>query len=277
MDAKHFVRYWDDVCRYYEDCVDYLTKQRYVISWDWLPRENLLIPLMIFRWHLRGFDQMVEEQRQFLEFWYWSAIFSNRYNTASNEAIIHDSGVFEQVARGQPIKDRAFFTRLRPQVQQPDDLLNYTRPTIGIYRGILNLLGYAAGGLKDWPSDQTLTPEMSLEAHHIFPRAYLTAADTELDVASDDIMELMNSVVNIALVPKLTNIKIGKKPPSQYLGELKRSNPKLEACLATHAIPAGLLDPERDSFFQEFLNERAAAMLRLIQRYTQPPTDGIGK
>lgn len=273
LEADDFKRYWDDVCKFYEDSIAYLTKQRYVVSWSWLPLDNLLIPLMIFRWHLRGFDQMTEEKRRFLEFWFWSAIFSNRYSSASNEAIVHDSRLLEQVARGESVSDRTFFARLRPQIHEADDLLSYTRPTSGIYRGVLNLLGYAAHGLRDWQSNQLLQPEMNIEAHHIFPRAYLVREDIELDVGSDDVEELMNSVVNIALIPKLTNIKIGKKAPSQYLGELQRTNAALAGCLTTHAIPADLLDPDRDAFFKDFLIDRAKQMLALIQQYTTSPQE----
>jgi hypothetical protein len=275
LDAEDFKQHWGVVCQIYVDCIAYLISQRYIVSLAWLPLANLLLPLMMFRRHIKGFDQMTEDQRRLIEYWYWAAIFSNRYSTASNEAIINDSRILEQAARGETLTAaelRAFVARLRPAVTVADDLNSYTRRTSGIFRGALNLLGYAAGGLRDWNNSHALSSEMQLEIHHIFPRAYLARTDIEFDVTRDEINELVNSVVNLTLVPKLTNISIGKNPPSVYLGELRKKNSALGETLASHRVPARLLEGgEHDGLFGEFIKERSEQIFALIQRYTTPP------
>lgn len=274
LEVDDFLRHWDDVCRHYVDSITYLLKQHYLVSRDWLPFTSLLLPLMMFRRHIKGFDQMSEDQRRLVEYWYWAAIFSNRYSTASNEALINDSRILEQAARGETLTEhRAFFGRLRPSLAVPDDLSSVSRRTSAIFRGALNLLWYASGGLRDWNNAQTLTSEMQLEAHHIFPRAYLARTDVEFDLGRDDIDELVNSVVNLTLIPKLTNISIGKNPPSVYLGEVRKKNPTLGESLRSHLVPERLLEGgEHDGLFGEFIKERASRIFALIQRYTAPPS-----
>jgi len=275
LEAEGFTQHWTDICNYYVDCIRYLLKQHYIVSLTWLPLANLLLPLMMFRRHIKSFDQMTEDQRRLIEYWYWAAIFANRYSAASNAAIINDSRILEQAARGEMMTSadlRGFFARLRPVVTVPDDLNSYTRRTSGIFRGVLNLLGYASRGLRDWNNTQALTSEMQLEAHHIFPRAYLARGDVDFDVTRDEADELVNSVVNLTLIPKLTNISIGKNPPSVYLGQLQKKNPALPDCLTSHLVPTRLLEGgENDGLFGEFIKERSGQIFALIQHYTAAP------
>ncbi|MBV9469310.1 MAG: DUF262 domain-containing protein, partial [Abitibacteriaceae bacterium] len=142
LEAKDFDKYWDDVCRLYTDSLQYFANQHYVLSQDWMPSENMIIPVMMLLRQIGSFDQMNEEQRQFLEWWYWTSLMANRYSSASNETIIFDSGILSQVAQGERITARGFFNRMRPLVTEPGDLFSYTKKSSAIYRGILNLLGY---------------------------------------------------------------------------------------------------------------------------------------
>src|SRR5687768_15490840 len=100
-------------CTLYAEALDYLISQHYIISQSWMPSENMLIPLMMFRREIKGFDQMNEVQRKFIEFWYWASIFSNRYSGASNEVILLDKQVLVQVAKGEKIRGRGFFNKMR--------------------------------------------------------------------------------------------------------------------------------------------------------------------
>lgn len=154
--ASDFERYWDEVCKLYAESLQYLANQHYILSQSWMPSENMVIPVMMFLRQIKSFDRMNEEQRQFLEYWYWASVFSNRYSGSSNETIITDSTVLRQIARGEKITVLNYFMRLRPLITEPSDLFSYTKKSSAIYRGILNLLGYDAKGLKDWTNTQTL-------------------------------------------------------------------------------------------------------------------------
>jgi len=155
-----------------------------------MPSENMLVPLMIFLRTLRSFDKMSEEQRKFLEFWYWSAVFSNKYSSASNEAIIEDCEALSHVARSERISTPYYFSHLRPIIAAPDDLFSYTKRTSAIYRGVLNLVGYKAQGLKDWTSTHKLTTGMRLEDHHVYPRGYVAGAVKFDDLSHDEAEQL---------------------------------------------------------------------------------------
>ncbi|MBV9864639.1 MAG: DUF262 domain-containing protein [Abitibacteriaceae bacterium] len=274
LEAKDFDKYWDDVCRLYTDSLQYFANQHYVLSQDWMPSENMIIPVMMLLRQIGSFDQMNEEQRQFLEWWYWTSLMANRYSSASNETIIFDSGILSQVAQGERITARGFFNRMRPLVTEPGDLFSYTKKSSAIYRGILNLLGYASQGLKDWNSTQTIDVTMRLEDHHIYPRAYITGGPDLADIEREEAEQLVDCVVNRTLIPKLLNIQVGKKAPTEYLSELqKNQNSKLAECLPSHLLPADMITDETwNSLFKLFLDERAQAIYTLIENYTSGRT-----
>jgi hypothetical protein len=270
LDAQDFEQYWEKTCKLYVDSLDYLASQHYILSQSWMPSENMIIPVMMFLHQIKTFDQMDERQRRFFEYWYWASVFSNRYSTSSNEAIIADSTILSQVAKREKITTRNYFTRLRSRITEPDDLFSYTKKASAIYRGILNLLGYDAKGLKDWTSTQSLNMgSMNLEDHHIYPKAYIYSKPRLDEMKQNEAEQLVDSVVNRTLIPKLLNIQIGKKAPSVYLSELQqKANPHLEKCLTSHLIPEGIITDETwDQFFKFFLEDRAQKIFDLIEKY----------
>jgi hypothetical protein len=271
LEPEDFVRHWDRASAFYKDGLDYLVTQHFVLNRNWLPSENMVIPLMVFLSHVKGFDRIHEEQRKFLEFWFWSSVFANRYSMASNEVIISDSQALAHVAQGKRIERRDYFTRLRSLVTDPEDLFIYTKRTSAIYRGVLNLIGYAIHGLRDWRSTQKIDPDKDLDDHHIYPRAYI-ASGPLLDLEAGEAVQLMDCVVNRTLIPKNLNISIGKRPPQSYLADLKKQNPKLEASLQDHLVPPELVtDPAWNKKFRDFLDTRARSIMGLIERYALEP------
>ncbi|MBP1467752.1 DUF262 domain-containing protein [Candidatus Chloroploca sp. M-50] len=274
LEAADFQRLWDEVCTLYASTLRYLDGQHFILAQNWMPSENMLIPLMIFLREIGGgFDRMSEEQRAFVEFWYWASVFANRYSTATNEVIITDSQALTQIAHGQPITARGYFRRLRSLITEPTDLYSYTRRASLTYRGVLNLLAYNASGLHDWSSTQRISLATSdLDDHHIYPRAYI-ASRPELDMDNDEAEQLVDCVANRTLIPKRLNIRIGKRSPHDYLDELRqKKNTQLADCLASHLIPAEILDEQTwDGLFGFFVEERAKAIFALIEQYAMTP------
>jgi hypothetical protein len=270
LDADDFDRHWDAVCKLYIESFQYLANQHYILSQSWMPSQNMVIPVMMFLRQIKSFDRMNEEQRQFLEYWYWASVFSNRYSTSSNETIITDCMVLRQVARSEKITILNYFIRLRSLITEPSDLFSYTKKSSAIYRGILNLLGYHVKGLKDWMNTQTLNIDaMNLEDHHIYPKAYISSKPRLEEMKQIEAEQLVDCVVNRTLIPKILNIKIGKKAPSEYLSELQKANSMLAACLTSHLIPEGMItDAAWDVHFKLFLEERAERIFDIIKEYT---------
>jgi len=271
LEPEDFDRHWDRASLLYKDSIDHLVNQHFVLNRNWLPSENMVIPLMVFLSHVKGFDRIDEAQRKFLEFWFWSSVFANRYSTSSNEVIIADSNALSQVAQGKRIERRDYFTRLRSLVTDPEDLFIYTKRTSATYRGVLNLIGYAIHGLRDWKSSQKIDPDKDLDDHHIYPRAYITSGPA-MDMEQAEAVQLMDCVVNRTLIPKNLNITIGKRPPQSYLADLKRANPNLEASLQDHLVPAELVsDPAWNKKFRAFLDARARSIMGLIEQHAIEP------
>ena len=58
---EDFHRHWDRACGFYKLSLDYLVNQHFVLNRDWLPSENMVIPLMVFLSHVKAFDRIDED------------------------------------------------------------------------------------------------------------------------------------------------------------------------------------------------------------------------
>jgi len=266
LTAEHFTKHWQPVCELFVKTLDFLYKNNFIITQNWIPYENMLIPLMMFLQEINvDFSQMDEKQNRFLRFWYWASIFAQRYTGSSNEVIIQDSLILKKIAKGEKISDRNYFFKLRNQIGSEEELHSFTKKGSVIYRGILNLINFNAKGLLDWTNTNKLSFNQSkIDDHHIFPRNYLVVNYSD----NEDILALTDSVVNKTLIPKITNIKIGQKSPSVYLQELKLKNPNLEESLENHSIPRELIQGEYDNEYMFFLQMRAEQIFKVIKSHT---------
>ncbi|MDM8553704.1 DUF262 domain-containing protein [Desulfococcaceae bacterium HSG7] len=262
LTPKHFNEHWKPVCQWYKQTLDFLYENHMIIAQSWMPYENMLIPLMMFLKEIGGnFSQMTERQNKFLKFWYWASIFAQRYTGSSNETIIQDSLILIQIAKDKKITDRNYFYKLRSQVTSAEELHSFTKKPSAVYKGIFNIINYNAKGLIDWSNTSKLSFNQSkIDAHHIFPRKYISTKYRDNEKA----LSYKDSVVNKALIPKLTNIKIGYKAPAEYLNELRKKNPKLKKSLKNHFIPVELIEGMYDDDYLFFLEERAEAIFKLI-------------
>jgi len=161
--------------------------------------------------------------------------------------------MLSKFARNPDAFDRVFFKRIRPKIDSYDDLAAINKRQNAIYKGFLNFIGYAHGGLVDWRNGDRLSFNSDVDDHHIFPKKYLSNSSTEDDA------EITDSILNRALIPKLTNIKIGGQRPSAYLGQLTKSNPNLQSALDNHLIPAGIVQGTFDENYLGFLQARGNA------------------
>lgn len=263
LNYDHFNHHWDEVCNYYNQVLSFLFNENLAISQNWMPYENMVIPLIIFLKETRqnDFSQMSERQYEFIKYWYWASVFSQRYSSGSNEAILQDSNIMKVIAKEGKITDRVFFTRLKSQIDTYEDIFSYTKKVNVIYKGILNLINFHANGLSDWNNSSKLSNSKKLEDHHIFPKEYIKQQFKNVEHA----FSLMDCVANRTLIPKITNIKVGKKTPSQYMAEIKKLNNKLDQTLLEHLVPIEIIEGLYDEFFYEFIDERAKLIFNLIK------------
>lgn len=222
----------------------------------------MIIPLMNFLNEIGGdFHQMNPKQKKFIEYWYWSSIFSLRYSGSSNERIIEDSNILIQIAKGRKINSASYFNKLsKLQILSADDIYSFNKKANAVYKGILNVINYKNSGLLNWNNDAKLSLNSTLEDHHISPKNYLNQ-----NLTNESERDLIDCVANRTLIPKLQNIKISDQSPSQYLQEIKRLNPEIEKSLENHLITTELITGEYDKEFSFFIELRANDIFAIIQ------------
>lgn len=259
----HFTKHWEKLCILYTKCFEYLHKNHYLLTQNWMPYENMIIPLIIFLREIphNDFSEINEIQSEIIRYWYWSSIFSLRYSAAAGSVIIEDSNFLKSVAKGDYSNFRSYPIHNQSRVQEVSDLYLISKQYSAIYKGVLNLVNYKVGGLVDWKNNNKLIFRDKVEDHHIFPRDYLNkfvSTNPEVDEHT------INCVLNRTLIPKMTNIKFGNKKPSDYLKEIRKSNSKIRDSLKNHMIPPEILDGIYDDLFPIFIEDRGKEILKII-------------
>lgn len=265
LEATDFLSQWDELCALYKKVIDFLYENHYIISQDWMPYENMAIPLMVFLKEIGGdFHKMTEKQREFISYWYWSAVLSLRYSGSSNERIIEDSNILKYIANNQKIYSIQFFNKLNKlQITSIEDIYSFNRKGNAVYKGLLNIINFHNKGFSDWNNTNKLSLNSNLEDHHIFPKAYIKKYKD-----SEQLIDKVDCVANRALVPKLLNIKINAQAPSVYLNEINIMNCNLESCLKSHFITPELIVGTYDNDFEFFLLLRSEEIFKLVTKYT---------
>ncbi|WP_326511751.1 GmrSD restriction endonuclease domain-containing protein [Clostridium intestinale] len=261
LKSEHFNTYWDEITNLYKSSIEYLYNNNFILNYKWIPYPNTIIPIMMFLRNLpnKSFSQMNQNQKNFLEYWYWSSVLSQRYVAATNEIIILDSSVLSDIAKGNKITDKLYMRKLKTIISNYEDIISYNKKGSAIYVALLNFINYNASGLLDWNNCSNISFTDKIDDHHIFPREYLNST---LDEESD--RNLINSIANRTLIPKITNIKIGKKAPHIYMEELLNINPDFKRVLENHMIPSDILSGLYENFYDTFIEERAKLIFNKI-------------
>ena len=262
LSADHFDKYWKEITQLYVSAINYLINNHYILSMKWIPYPNTIIPIMMFLKELpqSKFSEMTENQRCFLDCWYWNSVMSQRYVSSSNETIILDSQVLSRIARGEKITDSLYLKNLKCAFSGYEDILVFNKKGSAIYVAILNFINFYSKGLLNWNNCSKITFSEEIDDHHIFPKKYLeNLAEQDID------RNQINCVANRTLMPKITNIKVGKKSPDQYLKQLQTNNANIAKILENHMIPTGLIDGTYNEFYDIFLEDRAKLIYNAIK------------
>ena len=270
---EHFDQYWNEVCNLYMYVLTFLYENRFMLSQAWLPSENMVLPLIVFFRELAK-NGILLDQRQldFLKLWFWASVFANRYTGASNEVMLEDSRVLSQIAHNKFPKGGTYFRKLRSRLTDAGDILEFQKRASSVYKGLLSIINFdSEQGLLDWTNTSRLALNHDkLHDHHIFPKAFVRKRYAE----QPEIQDIVDTVANRVLIPKLTNLKIGARAPSTYLGELLAKNPKLRMSLHSHKIDDDLiLNSEFDDMFDEFVEYRAEAIFEIVERVAIRPLE----
>ncbi len=261
LNHVHFNEHWDKMTILYRKCLDYLYANHFLISQDWIPYDSILIPLIIFLREIphNDFSQINQLQSKFIKYWYWSVIFSQRYSSTAQEVIVTDAKILRLVAQRDYSFDPNYLHRFQYEIKDHQDFFTVSKKQSAIYRGVLNLMNYNAKGIRDWKNDTIVSfNSQNLDDHHVFPIKFLRSNNSEMEPARID------CVLNRTLIPKITNIKIGGKKPSDYLNELLSDNKNLQNTLEAHLLPPGLIDGDYDDLYEIFLDDRGKKVMEII-------------
>lgn len=189
--------------------------------------------------------------------WFWCSALSQAYDNAANSRAARDyqdlCAWFEDGEAPSVVSDFGF---------DPGILGAVTSRQRAIYRSCMALILH--NGALDFHCGNLITAKLmteeSIDDHHLFPAAYL--AEHRPDVAA----VTRDCILNRTYIDKFTNIRIGKRAPSDYLGEIaeEMGEERVDQILTSHMLPVGSDSPLRADDFDAFLDYRRQQLVDAI-------------
>ena len=249
---------WDAAIADFASAVRMLRDDCGVFVHKWLPYKPMLIPLATAWRGISGAKgPSVASQRAKAQVWFWCTAFTGEYESSSNSFAERDAPLLAAWLAGgdepEIVREFAF---------DPEKWRSITPRQLGAYRATIALLNRT--GPRDFHTGVRLTPELiaenAIDDHHIFPRGYFK--DQELEYPID-------TVLNHTLIDRTTNIRIGKRPPSEYLGEIRAElGDRLNAVLESHNLPIERDGPMWRDDFGSFCGYRLRILDELLRSAT---------
>lgn len=227
--------------------------EEYIFKAADVPYRTQLVPLAAIRVILGKASDDIESRR-LLRQWFWCGVMGELYGGTTETRFSRDVEQVPAWVSGGPTP-----LTVADAVFREQRLMTLRTRNSAAYKGIYALLMRA--GSQDWLKAQHLNMatffDWQVDIHHIFPKAWL--AKTNIDAVRRE------SIVNKTALSRTTNITIGGRAPSEYLGTVqnrtKLSADEVDAVLRTHAIDASFL--RRDDF-DGFFAARSDALLTLV-------------
>lgn len=235
---ESFAEDWKRACKVLDEAYRRVTdiKNGYgVLDFKkWMPYTTMLVPLAAMIDFITTGNLETKENYDKIDRWYWTAVFSNRYDQAVDTASANDF-----IALKYWIKDDGKV----PDFMQKFDFdtvdLETDKQSSAIYRGVISLI--VLRGALDFKTGQP--PQFDREKiqdDHIFPKS----------VYKD------HRVVNRTLIS--TNAEKSDKKPSEYFKQIleEHGNEKFKIILETHFIPEDALNTLLNDDLPSFIEKR---------------------
>jgi hypothetical protein len=217
-----------------------------VLAPKWLPYRPMLIPLAASWREIAAASGPAEgAMRSKLKRWFWCAAFTGEYESSSATLAERDT----------PVLKAWLNDGLEPPVVanfswNPQRWETVSARQQGLYRATLALT--LTNHPRDFHTGAPLTRErieaQRVDDHHVFPRAYLA----EIGLGGG-----IDSVLNHCLIDRQTNLGIGRRAPSIYLSEIRRTlGAELDRVLASQMLPVGADSPLGADDFDGFRSWR---------------------
>jgi hypothetical protein len=195
--------------------------------------------------------------------WFWCAALGQRYEYAVSSQTQKDF-----------IELRAWMTD--GEAPPPDSVREFsfhsgslrgvTPRQRSVYRAVMALV--LRNGARDFHKRGPISAAMfgdtvnPVDDHHIFPAGYLNSRGVPAGVR--------DVILNRTLIDRITNIRIGKRAPSDYLAEIRAEflEGPFEELLTSHLLPSGADSPLMADDFAEFLAWREEQIAAEIETVT---------
>ena len=253
LDPKEVHARFPELQQSLEKAIDFLATQLNVVSIDFLPHVQQLIPLTFFfsKAHTPSADQT-----KWLKQWFWKTAFSRRYSSQTDEKMDSDITCFEGFVAGNTgtLEKYSYSVSAEQLVKQ-----KFTRnsPLVRAFLLLLaqkNPLNLVNGNKVDL--GKALSKYNSKEYHHVFPRAYLKKREFPV--------EKINSVANFCFLPADSNKKISSKAPSDYFVTVVPQAAFAEI-LESNLLPLNKEVYEKNDF-EKFLTLRSQRLIEFLDK-----------
>lgn len=262
--------HWDSVLAGYRAALEMLRDECGVRAGKWLPYGYLLVPLAaLWREVIEVAGPASGANRGRLKTWFWCSGLSASYDRAANTQASRDYAELKRwIEGGEPPETIAKFEFEQSRLRE------ITPKQQSIYKALMALV--IQHGARDFHHGQTLTQDsilaQSVDDHHIFPRAYLNPSKEEPAYP----IQLVDCILNRTMIDATTNRRIGKRPPDQYMSEIRE---ELEGArpgafaevLESHLLPVDEDSPLLRAEFEAFLDWREARIVEAIAEATGMP------
>lgn len=210
-----------------------------------------------------------QAMRQAIAEFFFMAALTGRYTSSSETRfdadlnLLRDASDADDYIRrlrtisGQALTDDYWAIRLPEQLATS----GFISPSRFAYQAALIKLGaralYSPLKIAEMADPALQGSKAAFEQHHLYPKAYLTS------IGIDD-QRSINQIANFAAVEWPDNIKIGAKPPAQYVPAIEAgmTGAELDAMRSWHTLPAEWWELPYD----EFLKARRSRIAQVVRR-----------
>ena len=260
---------------------------------DLLPRIPPVYVIAGLQDDLQGVDELDRSKaRGLLSTYLWRSFFSDRYEAQANDRLCEDfrslRADIEAIKQGEHIRWDApvFDAKLVSKSKLFNERNTFTsKAPMGNAVIAMSL----SSSPEDWVTGDPLTvrnvrdldKRRRLDRHHVFPRAALINGDDGKGTGGLDRKDpYINHGLNIVLMRKPANIRIGGKEPAAYMKQIRKKNGhltekqfknRIESHIGIHIDELTREDGKIVKRYVNFLKLRAETLWREIDEKTKPP------
>ena len=238
----------DDTILSIKDTIDYFKDKYKIPISNWLPYPALIAPFSYF--FFKNKKNPTLNQDKYLQEYFWKSALTSRFSSAVDTKLDHDKKIMDAILNDDvPEFDKDFKVTITKE-EIKGWKFSITESTS---KSVMCVLAFNRPVSFDINKETTLNhfslnKNNSKNYHHFFPKTFL-----EKQGIKDD---KINVLPNITLIDdSLNKYTISNKAPSDYMGEFKKTNPRLDETMKTHLIDNledyGIWDDNYDSFIDK--------------------------